>query len=468
MSNFAQQNMATTSRNNIAELETAPVGRLLWQYSLPAVVGIMVMSLYNVIDRIFIGQGVGADAIAGLAITFPVMNISAAFGVLIGVGASTRTSIVLGQGNKSMAEMILGNSIVMTLIFGTFYIGIFALFLDPILRLFGASDTSLPYAHDFMMYMLPGLLFNNLCYSYNSVMRATGYPTKAMWTMFIGAGLNVILAPIFIFGLKWGIKGAAIATDISMGISAAFVIAHFMKHSSNIHFVPGTFRLDWHVLHPIMAIGLAPCIVNTAGCIINGIINNTVYDYGGDAAVAAIGIFTTVTQLIVTFVIGVCMGMQPIVGYNFGARRFDRLKRAFWLTAAVCTAVCLLGAIAGQLVPRTVARMFTDDETLLAASENALRLTTWMFWVVGFQIVITNFFQSLGEAGKSIFMSLTRQVLFLLPMLFTLPRIWQLNGVWLSFPLSDMAATIIAAVLLVVEIRKINHLTATQQSLSRK
>ena len=232
--------------------------------------------------------------------------------------------------------------------------------------------------------------------------------------------------------------------------------------------MPGTFRLDWHVLRPIMAIGLAPCIVNTAGCIINGIINNTVYDYGGDAAVAAIGIFTTVTQLIVTFVIGVCMGMQPIVGYNFGARRFDRLKRAFWLTAAVCTAVCLLGAIAGQLVPRTVARMFTDDETLLAASENALRLTTWMFWVVGFQIVITNFFQSLGEAGKSIFMSLTRQVLFLLPLLFTLPRIWQLNGVWLSFPLSDMAATIIAAVLLVVEIRKINHLTATQQSLPKK
>ena len=448
--------------NNIAELETAPVGRLLWQYSLPAVVGIMVMSLYNVIDRIFIGQGVGPEAIAGLAITFPVMNISVAFGVLIGVGASTRTSIVLGQRNKSMAEMVLGNSIVMTLIFGTFYIGMFALFLDPILRLFGASDTSLPYAHDFMMYILPGMLFNNVCFSFNNVMRATGYPTKAMITMFIGAGLNVILAPIFIFGLHWGIKGAAIATDISMCVSAAFVMAHFMNKKSLIHFTPGTFKLDWHVLRPIIAIGAAPCIVNTAGCVINGIINNTVYAYGGDSAVAAIGIFTTVTQLIVTFVIGVCMGMQPIVGYNFGARRFDRLKRTFWLTAAVCTAVCLLGAIAGQLIPRAVARMFTNHEMLLNASENALRLTTWMFWVVGFQIVITNFFQSLGEAGKSIFMSLTRQVLFLLPLLFTLPKLWELNGVWLSFPLSDLAATIVAAILLVVELRKINRLAHNQ------
>ena len=442
----------------LQELETMPVGRLLWKYSLPAVVGIVVMSIYNVIDRIFIGQGVGPDAIAGLAITFPVMNVSAAFGVLIGVGAGARTSIVLGQGNRRGAEEILGNSIVMTLLFGTFYVGMFALFLDPVLRLFGASDTSLPYAHDFMMWILPGLLINNICYSFNNVMRATGYPTKAMITMFIGAGLNVILAPIFIFGLGWGIKGAAIATDISMGVSAAFVMWHFFDRRSLVHFTPGTYRLSMSVLKPIMAIGAAPCIVNTAGCVINAVINNTVYAYGGDPAVAAIGIFTTTTGLIISFVIGVCQGMQPIVGYNYGARGFDRLKRTFWLTAAVCTAVCLLFSIACQVIPMPISRMFTTDAALLQASEHALRMTTWMFWVVGFQVVITNFFQSLGEATKGIFMSLSRQVIFLLPLLFTLPQMWQLNGVWLSFPISDVFATLVGIIMLIIEFRKINRL----------
>ena len=442
----------------LQELATMPVGRLLWKYSVPAVVGIMVMSIYNVIDRIFIGQGVGPDAIAGLAITFPVMNVSAAFGVLIGVGAGSRMSIVLGQSNRRGAEEILGNSIVMTLIFGTFYIGIFALFMEPILRLFGASDTSLPYARDFMMWILPGLLFNNLCYSFNNLIRATGYPTKAMYTMFIGAGLNVILAPIFIFVLDWGIKGAAIATDISMGVSTAFVMQHFFDRKSQIHFTSGIYSLDWRVLKPIMAIGAAPCIVNTAGCVINAVINNTVYDYGGDSAVAAIGIFTATTGLIISFVIGVCQGMQPIVGYNYGAKHFDRLKRTFWLTSAVCTLVCLLFSISCQVVPRPISRMFTTDLHLLAASEHALRLTTWMFWVVGFQVVITNFFQSLGEATKSILMSLSRQVFFLLPLLFTLPLMWQLEGVWLSFPISDMFATLVGIVMLIIEMRKINRL----------
>lgn len=450
--------MNASKKDRLAELETMPVGRLLWKYSVPAVVGIVVMSLYNVIDRIFIGQGVGPDAIAGLAITFPVMNVSAAFGVLVGVGAGSRISIVLGQGDKRMAEVILGNSFVMTLVFGTFYVAMFALFLDPILRLFGASDTSLPYAHDFMVFMLPGLLINNITYTYNNLMRATGYPTKAMITMFISAGLNVILAPLFIFGFHWGIKGAAIATDISMGVGAAFVIAHFMNKGSLIHFCPGTFRLRWDVLRPILAIGAAPCIVNSAGCLINAIINNTVYDYGGDAGVAAIGIFTTTTGLIISFIIGVCQGMQPIVGYNFGAQRFDRLKRTFWLTTGVCTLACALYSIAGQACPYAISRMFTDNGPLLAASEHALRLATWMFWVVGFQVVVTNFFQSLGEATKSIFMSLSRQIIFLLPLLFMLPDWWGLNGVWVSFPISDLFATLVAVVLLVIELRKISRL----------
>ncbi|MDY3913038.1 MAG: MATE family efflux transporter [Sodaliphilus sp.] len=454
--------MQTSDNKRLYELDKEPIGKLLWKYSLPAVVGIMVMSVYNVVDRIFIGQGVGPEAIAGLAVTFPVMNVAAAFGVLIGAGASARTSIVLGMGDKQMAERVLGNSIVMTLVFGTIYIVFFGVFMDQILRLFGASDTSLPYARDFITYILPGLLVNNITYSYNNVMRASGYPTKAMVTMFIGAGLNVILAPIFIFVLHLGIKGAAIATDISMSVSMVFVLAHFFNSKSEVHFKRGIYQLRRDILLPIITIGAAPCIVNTAGCVINAVINNTVYRYGGDSGVASIGIFTSFTQLMVTFVIGVCMGMQPIVGYNFGARRYDRLKRAYWLSVTVGTAACLLGCVVAQLVPGAVSRLFTADQSLIDASSTAMRLATWMFWAVGFQIVTTNFFESLGEAGKSIFMSLSRQVIFLIPLLFTLPRLLDYRGVWLSFPISDACATLVAAVLLMVQLRKLHRLEAAR------
>ena len=446
--------------NRLNELDKAPIGKLLFKYSLPSVVGMVVMSVYNIIDRMFIGQGVGPDAIAGLAITFPVMNVSAAFGVLIGGGAGARTSIVLGQGKRNTAEQILGNSLVMTLVFGTFYLAMFAIFMDDVLRLFGASETSLPYARDFMMFMLPGLLFNNLTFSFSNIMRATGYPKKAMWANFIGAGINVVLAPIFIFGLKWGIKGAAIATDISMLVAMIYVQQHFISTKSEIHYTRGIYNLKWDILKPILAVGEAPCIVNTAGCVINAILNHTVYRYGGDTSVAAMGIFMTFTQLAVMFVLGVCMGMQPIVGFNYGAKRFDRLKRAYWLTVAVSTVVCLLGTIASVFFPGYVARIFTTDPSLIAACEHGIPLGNVVFFVAGFQIVTTNFFQSLGEATKSIFMSLSRQVIFLLPILIVLPPVMKLDGVWLAFPISDLLAALVGLVLLILEMRKINQLVA--------
>ncbi len=453
--------------NNLERLNefgTAPVGRLLWKYSVPAVVAQVVMAIYNVVDRIFIGQGVGADAIAGLAITFPVMNISAAFGVLIGLGASSRTSIVLGQNRHHFAEQILGNSLVMTLIFGTLYIGLLAIFLDPILRLFGASDTSLPYAHDYMAILLPGLMMNNLCFSFNNIIRATGYPTKAMVTMFIGAGINLALDPLFIFAFGWGIKGAALATVISMTISAAFVMQHFCNRESVIRFRRGTFRLRLDVLVPIISIGMAPCIVNTVGCAISAVINNSAYRYGGDTAVGALGIFTTLSQLLVTTVIGICQGMQPIVGYSYGARHFERLKRTFWLAAGASTLICVFGWLASQLFPYYMARMFASDPELLDASEHALRITMSVMWIVGFQIVVTNFFQAIGAVGKSIFLSLSRQVIFLLPMIATFPLAWQLEGVWLAFPASDIAAALVAVALLIIEFRQINRWTQQQNA----
>ncbi len=453
-------------KDRLNELDKAPIGKLLFKYSLPSVVGMVVMSVYNIIDRMFIGQGVGPDAIAGLAITFPVMNISVAFGVLIGGGAGARTSILLGQGKRRTAEEILGNSLVMTLLLGTFYLTLFAIFIDEVLILFGASKTSLPYARDFMMYMLPGLLFNNLTFSFCNIMRATGYPKKAMWANFIGAGMNVILAPIFIFGLKWGIKGAAIATDISMFISMVYVQMHFLNKNSEIHYKPGIYKVKWSVLSPIIAIGAAPCIVNTAGCVINAVLNHTVFKHGGDQSVAAMGILMTISQLAIMFVLGVCMGMQPIVGFNYGAKRYDRLKRAYWLTVAVGTTVCLIATILSELVPEYLAMIFTTDEGLIQSSAHAFRIANMVFWVAGFQIVTTNFFQSLGEATKSIFMSLSRQVLCLLPFLFILPPLFKLDGVWLSFPASDLISALIGVVLLTIEMRKINKLVAAKSASS--
>ena len=451
------------SHNRLNELDKKPVGKLLLKYSLPSVVGMVVMSIYNIIDRMFIGQGVGPDAIAGLAITFPVMNISAAFGVLIGGGAGARTSIVLGQGKRRTAELILGNSIVMTLLLGTIYLTFLAIFMNQVLQWFGASEKSLPYARDFMMYMLPGLLFNNLTFSFSNIMRATGYPQKAMWANFIGAGCNVILAPIFIFGLKWGIKGAAIATDLSMLVAMIYVQVHFLNPKSEIHYTRGIYKLSSKILLPIVAVGAAPCIVNTAGCVINAVLNHTIYRYGGDTSVAAMGIFMTFTQLAIMFVLGVCMGMQPIVGYNYGAKRFDRLKRVYWLTVTVSTTVCALATVVSVFFPRYVAMIFTTDPNLIAACEHGIPIGNIVFWVAGFQIVTTNFFQSLGEATKSIFMSLSRQVIFLLPLLFVLPPLFKLDGVWYAFPVSDLLAALIGLILLALEMHKIGNLAKHSQ-----
>ena len=451
-------NMDNSGNDRLYELKNLPVRKLLWKYSLPAIVGVVVMSLYNIIDRIFIGQGVGPDAIAGLAVTFPVMNLATALGMLIGAGSAARVSIVLGQDNKPMAFKILGNSIVMTVVLGICYITFFAIFMDDILILFGASERTLPYAHDFMMYILPGMLFMNICYSYNNVMRASGYPTRAMVTMFIGAGLNLVLAPIFIFWLDWGIKGAAIASDISMITSAAFVMMHFMSSKSEIHFKKGIYRLEKPILVAIVSIGAAPFLINCAGCVINAIVNNMLFKYGGDAAVAAMGIFTTYTQLLVMVVIGICQGMQPIIGFNYGARRFDRLRHTYYLSVSWASVVCVLGSVLSLAMPQYIARAFTTDAGLIAATVQGLTITTLMFWGVGFQIVSTNFFQSLGLAGKSIFLSLTRQIIFLIPLLILLPPHYNLSGVWSAFPVADALAIFVTLLLILHQFRALKRM----------
>jgi len=441
----------------LQELATEPVGKLLLRYSLPAVVGIVVMQLYNIVDRVFIGQVVGTDAIAGLAITFPVANISTALGVLIGAGASARVSIMLGNKDEESALRVTGNALVLTIVIGAVYIGLLYAFLDDLLYMFGATSTNLPYARDMMLYVLPGMFLTNIAFSFNNIMRASGFPMRAMVTMFIGAGVNVVLDPIFIYVLDWGIKGAALATDIAMGVSAVFVMWHFIRGRGVVRFKRGIYRLDRRVIMGIVGIGAAPSIVNLAGCLINILINNTLNRYGGSDAIASAGVFVTVTSFVVAFIIGVCQGMQPIVGYNYGAGHYGRLKRVFMLAMAVATGVSVFGWGLGMLVPAEITRAFLTDDVMVARTAGFLTISMSMFWMVGVQVVSTTFFQSIGKVGKSIFLSMTRQVLFLIPALLILPGIYGLKGIWMCFPASDVAAFAVTMVMVAWQLRHLRQ-----------
>ena len=445
---------------SLEALANRSVARLLWEYSLPAVIGMLVMSLYNIIDRMVIGHVVGPEAIAGLTVTFPVMNIATAIGVLVGGGSAARVSILLGSDNHKAAQRVLGNALSLTLVNGAIYITLLAVFLDDILLAFGASEVTLPYAREFMTYILPGLLLTNISFSLNNVIRASGAPKRAMATMLIGAGLNILLAPTFVYVLDMGIKGAAIATDIAMFISMLFVLHHFTRKDSTLTFQRGIYKIDMKIALEIMTIGAAPSVVNVASCFINVIINNTLLTYGGDNAVAAAGIFTTYTAMVVAIIIGICQGMQPIVGYNYGAKKLGRLKGTFWLAAGVSTFICFLGWLGGMFAPASIAALFTVDENLINVTAHALNIAMTCFWMVGFQVIATTFFQSLGRAGKSIFLGLTRQVIFIIPFLLIFTHFKGLDGIWISFPVSDCCATIVTAILIVIEFRRLSKQTA--------
>lgn len=448
-----------SNQADIQRLATAPLGRLLWDYSLPAVVGMLVMALYNVVDRIFIGQVVGPEAIAGLALTFPLMNITTAIGVLVGAGSATRVSIQLGRHDVDRATLIMGNALTLTFINAAAYIIVFATWLDPILYAFGAGELTLPFAREYMLWVLPGLLMTNIAFGFNNIMRASGYPTKAMMTMLIGAVTNVVLDAVFVLWFGWGMQGAALATDIAMGASALFVMQHFCVRKHILHFRRGTFRLRGAVVLSIVTIGAAPSVVNVASCLINAIINRTLVAHGGDMAIGAAGVFVTYTSLLVTVVLGITMGLQPIVGYNFGAGLYHRLKRVFWMAVGASTLLCLAGSLFGMAFPELIARAFTSDGFLIGITANCLRLCLWAFGVVGFQIVATCLFQSIGAAVASIFLSLTRQVLFLLPLLLWLPGEMGVDGVWLSFPVSDILATLVTAAMIWHRFRVIDRMT---------
>ena len=422
------------------ELGQKPVGRLLWQYALPAMVAMTASSLYNIIDRAMIGQVVGPEAIAGLGITFPLMNLSVAFGAAVGVGASTCISVKLGQRDYETAENLLGNTVTLNLIVGLLFMVVCLVFLDPILRFFGASDVTLPYARQFMQVILAGNMITHMYFGMNAVLRAAGKPRHAMYATLFTVGMNIVLVVAFVWWLRWGIRGAALATIVSQTLALCWQMRIFSDKRELLHLKPGIYRLKSDLVRNIVAIGVSPFLMQTTSCIIVIFMNNQFVHYGGDMAVGAYSIANSMAMVFFMFVMGVNQGMQPIVGYNFGAEKFDRMQRCLWLAIAAGTVILLFGWILCMLFPQEIARIFTTDPTLMAMSARGIRLDMLVFPIIASQAVITNFFQCIGKVKISIFLSLSRQLLFLLPLAYVLPLWWQLDGVWYSMPASDFVS----------------------------
>ncbi|MDR0428891.1 MAG: MATE family efflux transporter [Tannerellaceae bacterium] len=440
------------------KLEHEKISRLLLNYAIPAVIGTMVNSLYNIVDRMFIGHGVGPLAISGLTLTFPILLFLQAFGMLVGTGAATRVSIFLGRKENDMAENILGNALTMTFIIAIATVIPSMLFLDELLMWFGGSENIIPYAKEYLYIIIPTTLLTSLSFSFNAVMRASGYPKKAMVTMLIGAVLNVALDPIFIFVFDMGIKGAAYATVISMAASAAFVMNHFISKKSLIRFHKKYFKLNKRIVWTITTIGISPFAMQLAGSLVNVVMNHSLQTYGGDLALGANGIISSIGMLFVMLIIGIAQGMQPIVGFNYGAGYHHRVMETLRLVIIMATCIMGAGWVCCLLFPQVIVKGFTSDPELIAISSNGLRLNLGLFVVVGSQITISQFFQSIGVAWKAIFLSLTRQFLYLIPVILFLPPFMGLDGVWYSGPISDGLAVVTAWLFLWQHVKNVKRM----------
>ena len=436
------------------ELGTKPVGKLLAQYALPAIIAMTAASLYNIIDRVFIGQVVGPMAISGLAITFPFMILAAAFGAAVGVGAATTISVKLGQKDYESAENTLGNTITLNLIIGLAFGGICLLFLDPILRFFGASDTTLPYARDFMQIILAGNVFSHMYFGMNAVLRAASKPRMAMFATIFTVAMNILLDAAFILWWHWGIKGAAFATVISQVLALCWQMKLFANKNELLHLKRGIYKLKANLVRNIISIGISPFLMNACACIIVIFINNQLVKFGGDIAVGAYGIANSIAMIFIMFVIGLNQGMQPIAGYNYGAQQYGRMMRVVKLSIITAICIMLTGWALAMFAPYYCARMFTKDPELIKGSIKAIQIIMMMYPFIGCQMVITNFFQCIGKVKISIFLSLSRQLLFLLPLLVLLPNFYGINGVWASMPTSDLISVIVAISIMTVYLRR--------------
>ncbi len=439
-------------------LATGNIKKLMLEYSAPAIAAMLTSSLYNIIDSIFIGQGVGALAIAGLAITMPIMNLSAAFGAMVGVGGGTLTSIRMGQQDIESATKVLSNVIIMNIVFGVIFSIFGIIYIDDLLYLFGASDQTISYAKDFMLIILLGNPITHLYLGLNDVIRASGYPQKSMYITISTVVINIILAPIFIFALDWGIRGAALATVIAQTIAFIIELFHFSSPNSFIRFKKEFMKFSSKICGDIISIGMAPFVMNVCNCVIVILINNQLLKYGGDMAVGAYGIVNRLVMLFAMLVMGINRGMQPIAGFNFGAQIYSRVKAILRFTIIMATIVTSLAFVIGESIPYYLTRMFTDDEELIEKSIVGFRIIVSLFPIVGFQMVVSNFFQSIGKAKMAIILSATRQMIFLIPLLIILPPLWGAYGVWWSMPISDGISTIVAFFLLKKEMKKFSKL----------
>ena len=431
-----------------------PIGKLLIQYSIPAIIAMTASSLYNMIDSIFIGHGVGPLAISGLALTFPLMNLSAAFGSLVGVGASTLMSVKLGQKDYQTAQKVLGNVILLNLIIGAIYTVIMFIFLDDVLKIFGSSPDTHGYAKDFMEIILAGNIVTHSYLGLNSVLRASGHPKQAMMATILTVVINAILAPLFIFVFGWGIRGAASATIIAQVISLTWQFHTFLDKRELIHIQRGIFKLKRKIVVNSISIGMAPFLMNLASCFIVILINLGLKKHGGDLAIGAYGIVNRIAFLFIMIVLGFNQGMQPIAGYNYGARLYGRVIEVLKKTIFLATCATTAGFLISELIPGLVVNIFTTDHELTAIAARGLKIVLMFYPIVGFQMVTSNFFQCIGMAKKAIFLSVTRQCLFLIPCLIILPNFWGQDGVWFSMPLCDFVASLLAFFMLRREIRK--------------
>ncbi len=436
-------------------LETKPVGRLLWEFAAPGIIAMSASSIYNICDSIFIGHHSGALAIAGLAITFPLMNILSAFGTLASVGGAAQTSIRMGQKEHRMTQFILGNLMALNVLFSTLLCVLGLCFLDPVLRLFGASDATLPFARDYMQVILLGTLVTHVFQSLCGQLRATGYPRAAMRAQLTAVVLNVLFDVLFIFGFDWGIRGAAVATVLGQACALVTVLPRFFDHQSYVYFTRRCFTIRWRFIREILSIGLSPFLSNLSGCLIVSVVNLTLVRYGGDLYVGAYGIINRITQLLIMMVAGFSQGLQPIVGYNLGAERFDRVRQV--LTSAIIIATCIttVGYALIALFPHVLTSLFTQQEGMTEICTPALRIALLTFPVVGSQMIAVSFFQSVRKAKISIFITLTRQLCFLLPLLLWLPTQVGVNGVWWSMSLADIYSVLLSWLLLWKMLRNI-------------
>ena len=441
------------------ELETKPIGTLLWQYALPAVITQVVASIYNIVDRVFLGQYVGAMAIAGLAITLPIMNIIHALGSLVGVGASSRMSIVLGRKDVRWAEKILGNSMLLTFFFGFLFVTGGYFFMDRILELFGASADTIGFARQYMQIVLPGMFFTTMTFNLTGLIRASGYPTKSMWIMAGGAVLNIFLDALFIMVLGWGIAGAATATTISMFSTAVVAVLHFVQPTSFIRFKRHAWAPKLYIFRNVLLIGMSPFLMNFAASFVVALLNRQLIRYGGDMAVGAYGIVNTYCSFLVMLMLGICQGMQPIAGYNYGAGHNHRLRDVFVLTQKWTIGSGVLGAVLAMTLPRLILRAFTDSDELLDIGIPAMRYLNVMMPLIAFTIANSQFFQSIDKPWIAITTSLSRQVLFLIPMMFVIPAIRismggdGLTGVWMTCTVCDVLGAMLAAILLTTQLK---------------